>query len=140
MELHGLSTVDYQSPFFGQLADVPARPKTLAGKVFNLKSNSARNLQKFGCTIGSGSMLGNAKSKARAEAGWLKTNSDNDSVEKVRWNLGWEYAPSPPSKREVKHWCERIDEAKIASEQNPISQASFSYLLQEKNAKKRHHK
>ncbi|OXG52812.1 DNA polymerase zeta subunit [Cryptococcus neoformans] len=117
MELHGVPTVDYQPPFFGQLADVPARPKTLAGRVFNLKSNSMRNLQKFESTVGSGPMLKNAKDKTRAEAGWLKTNSSNDSVEKVRWGLGWEYAPWPPSKREVKRWCEKIeDEAKIARE------------------------
>ncbi|KIR32771.1 DNA polymerase zeta subunit [Cryptococcus deuterogattii MMRL2647] len=130
MELHGLSTVDYQSPFFGQLVDVPARPKTLAGKVFNLKSNSVRNLRKFGCTIGSGSMLGNAKGKARAEAVWLKTNSDNDSVEKVRWNLGWEYAPSPPSKREVRHWCEKIDEAKIAKEKYEQNTSQLAHPTQ----------
>lgn len=126
MELHGVPTVDYQPPFFGQLADVPARPKTLAGRVFNLKSNSMRNLQKFESTVGSGPMLKNAKDKTRAEAGWLKTNSSNDSVEKVRWGLGWEYAPWPPSKREVKRWCEKIeDEAKIASEQKLIRKSGI---------------
>ncbi|EAL22753.1 hypothetical protein CNBB2010 [Cryptococcus deneoformans B-3501A] len=101
MELHGVSTVDYQPPFFGQLADVPKRSKTLAGRVFNLKSHSVRNLQKFESTIGSGPLLENAKGKERAKAGWLKTNSDNDSV----------------GKREVKRWCEKIeDKAKIARE------------------------
>ena len=90
--------VQYQEPYYSNSVDVPQRAKMFAGRMFTLKGNRVRDLTEFQLTH-------------HTETSWLKTRKTNS--ESARY--GWEYAPSPPTLKNVINWC-REEDAEVMKE------------------------
>ena len=94
MEEYGVDTAIYTDPHYSNAADVPARPKMFAGRMFSLKGNGLKELEEFEGSFPS------AKGKGKSRAKQGKSSAGQ---------YGWEYAPLPPSRKQVVAWCEKED-------------------------------
>ena len=105
MEEFGVDTAIYTDPHYSNAADIPARAKMFAGRMFTLRGNGLKELEDFEGTFGKG------KGKNRAPRGKSRAGQ-----------YGWEYAPLPPSRKRVIAWCEKEDAVEAEQgESNSVS-------------------
>ncbi|THV04942.1 hypothetical protein K435DRAFT_961659 [Dendrothele bispora CBS 962.96] len=89
LETYGLSHKTYQAPFYRDNDDAPPAPREYAGLVFHLKGGTGiGNLEEWVPETSESSLLGPT---GHCASQYIET-------------LGWEYANTPPSFRQVKKW------------------------------------
>lgn len=93
LEMHGQPLHQYQEPFFSKPADIAGRvtgDKRVhrwehGGRTHELKDATIRNLQPFA-------------------HGGVKATSKETHPARRRRSKAWEYAPRPPSLKEMRQW------------------------------------
>lgn len=106
MEANGVDPVIYQEPHYSNPADVPARGKMFAGRVFTLKGKGLNDLDEFETALES-----RTKKKVKVKG--------KGPTKRSAMKLGWEYGLFPPSRKAVVEWCATQDAAAAQLGQSP---------------------
>lgn len=123
MAAYSLDTVEYQSVFYSNPLDVPARAKQFAGRVFHVKTDAVADLPEF---------EGEVKATPRP---WLRKHR-----EAGRAKFGWEFGPPPPTQRRVMEWCAKEDHqaALVAASQlaQPTQKNKHGFKLTQRSTRR----
>ncbi|EPQ60815.1 DNA/RNA polymerase, partial [Gloeophyllum trabeum ATCC 11539] len=122
LDNYGLPAKIYRDPYYSNEADVPEKPREYAGLVYHLKGGEdVANLEEWQC------------GSSCDYPGLQK--SDMPQFDRMGVG-GWEYASSPPSRREVEKWLRTTSVGHRSARRGRVSEAAGSSQHNVTKAKK----